>query len=560
MIQLKPRKRVVLLAGLAGLAALAVPGVPAWAAVTFVSGTPAAGYSVDGTVYATLQVGGTVYLGGSFTAAVAPDGSTVTRHNLAAFDMDSGGLVTAFRADTGSTVRSLATDGHALYVGGNFARVGGAPRTDLAKVDLATGAVDPAFAATLDGTVRALATDGPNLVLGGTFSTVDGTSRPRLAKVDRSTGTLVGAFAPAVPNDAVYAVKVSPASRTLYVAGQFSGLGGTARNGLAAVNADTGGLTGPAFASSARPTFGIDITDDGSRVFASGGSATNATAAWDPATGVRKWHVVTDGDNQAIDYYGGMVYFGFHDGYQANSQIKLLAADAGTGAVDPGFRPTFDRFWGVWAISASARGLAVGGDFTSVGGLAAGGFARFLAAGTPPPPPPTTVTVLGGTSSWAYWDRGTTPAGWNGTGFADGSWPTGPPRLGYGDTFDTTTVGYGGVASAKYVTTYFRAHFGLSTVPDALNLLLSDDDGAVVYLNGTEVVRDNLPAGGISASTLALTDVTGGAETAMHAYSPSASLLHTGDNVVAVEVHQYSRSSSDIGLDMQLDAVYGGAA
>ena len=539
------------------LASLALPlalPAPAEAATLFVAGTPSPGYQVDGTVYTTLIVGDTVYVGGLFKNAVAPDGTLVPRANLAAFRMSTGELVTSFRADASTSVRALATDGASLYIGGAFKTVGGATRNYLAKVNLVTGALDPAFAPSANDSVRALLYRGGALYVGGNFTQVNGASRSRIARLNPSTGAIDSTFT-ATPNSSVYALRMSPDGATLYLGGNFGTVGSVSRNGMAAVNAQTGAVGPLVFANAAKPTFAIQVNEDGSRLFASGGSATNATAAWNTTTGVRIWRNVTDGDNQALAYYRGEVYFGFHDGYQGNGSLKMLAADATTGAVDPQFRPTFDQFWGVWTIDISDKGLVVGGDFTSVDGLPTTGFARFPAVSTPPPPAPSTVPLLGPNTSWGYWDKGTTPAGWNASAFDSSAWPSGITRLGYGDTFDTTLVGYGSSSTSKYITTYFRASFDLTSIPDSLLLALSSDDGAVVYLNGTEVARDNLPGGAVASSTTALSDRSGGAETALTSFPLTSSLLTTGRNVLAVEVHQYSRTSSDMGLDVQLDGL-----
>ena len=481
---------VVLIAALGPASMVA----PAQAATLFIASTPTPGYQVDGTVYTTLIVGDTVYVGGLFKNAVQPDGKLVPRGNLAAFRMSTGELVTSFRADAATTVRALATDGASLFVGGAFKTLGGAARSYLGKVNLVTGAVDSAFAPVANDSVRALTYRDGALYVGGNFTQIDAINRSRVARLNPTTGSGAGTFA-ATPNNAVYALRLSPDGTTLYLGGNFGTVGSIARNGMAAVNAQTGALGPLVFANAAKPTFAIQVNEDGSRLFAAGGSATNATAAWNTASGVRVWRNVTDGDNQALAYYRGEVYFGFHDGYQGNTSLKMLAADATTGAIDPTFRPTFDQFWGAWTIDVSERGLVVGGDFTSVDGLTTQGFARFPASSTPPPPPPTSVTLLGPNTSWGYWDKGATPTGWSTKSFDSSAWPSGIARLGYGDTFDTTLVGYGPSSSNKYISTYFRGSFDLTTIPDSLMLALSADDGAVVYLNGTEVARDNMPAG-----------------------------------------------------------------
>ena len=77
---------------------------------------------------------------------------------------------------------------------------------------------------------------------------------------------------------------------------------------------------------------------------------------------------------------------------------------------------------------------------------------------------------------------------------------------------------------------------------------LRRDDGAVIHVNGSEVYRDsNVPAGaGYSTYATGLTP----SETAYQTISVPASSLVAGDNVIAVEVHQESSTSSDLHFDL----------
>ncbi|HET7735751.1 MAG TPA: PKD domain-containing protein [Nocardioidaceae bacterium] len=557
MSRFRASLRRVVTAGLAGVAATAValPPPSAQAATLFVSQNPAAGWQVDGVVYTSLIVGDTVYVGGSFANAIAPDGTAVVRKNIAAFRMSTGELVTSFDPAAGSTVRALATDGRALYVGGSFAKLGTTSRPYVGKVDLATGAVDPSFNPQPDNTVRTIVVDEGQAYLGGAFTHVAGAARNRLAKVTTDTGALDPTFtAPA--NNVVYGLAKSPGAGLVYAVGSFTAVGGVDRNGVAALDATTGVVSGPAFANAARPTYAVELNEDGSRLYASGGSSTNSATAWSTMDGSRRWRVVTDGDNQALTYYRGVVYIGFHDGYQGDPGLKLLAIDASTGAVDPDFRPRFDEFWGVWTVDVSEKGLVAGGDFTTANNVSTRGFAVFRAVSEPPPPPPTSVSLLGPSSAWGYWDKGTRPAGWEQPGFDSSGWASGSPRLGYGDTFTDTVVSYGPSASSKYITTYFRAPFTLDELPDSLDLKVSVDDGAVAYLNGTEIGRENMPAGAVTNTTLALGDKSGGNETALLSMDAPPELLQLGTNWLAVEVHQYTKGSSDLGLDVDLNGLY----
>ncbi len=162
-----------------------------------------------------------------------------------------------------------------------------------------------------------------------------------------------------------------------------------------------------------------------------------------------------------------------------------------------------------------------------------------------------------GPTVWRYLDDGATaPNDWNLNSFEDSGWESGPAPLGYGDPM-ATQVGFGPDPSQKPITTYFRHRFNVptGTAFQSLSLKLRVDDGAVVYLNGVEVVRRNLPEGNLSPSTLATVTVGNADETAYFSYSVDSSLLRSGDNVLAVEVHQCAVGSSDLGLDLSLDGL-----
>lgn len=120
----------------------------------------------------------------------------------------------------------------------------------------------------------------------------------------------------------------------------------------------------------------------------------------------------------------------------------------------------------------------------------------------------------------------------------------------------STTVN-GGPSSSRYITTYFRKTFTVAN-PGAyrtLTLLLRRDDGAVIYLNGVELTRSNMPAGTITYQTLAASTIDGALETTIYSYSVPATALVAGNNTLAVEIHQRANTSSDIGFDLRVDAV-----
>jgi hypothetical protein len=153
-------------------------------------------------------------------------------------------------------------------------------------------------------------------------------------------------------------------------------------------------------------------------------------------------------------------------------------------------------------------------------------------------------------STWRYLDDGSNQGtAWRSPTFDDAAWATGRGMLGFEVAGATTTTRTGG----RPVTAYFRHRFTLADAAgySQLVLRLLRDDGAVVYLNGTELVRDNLPGGTISSTTNATAFVTGGATTRFGEFTVPAGALRSGENVLAVEVHQ-ALESKDLAFDLGL--------
>ena len=92
-------------------------------------------------------------------------------------------------------------------------------------------------------------------------------------------------------------------------------------------------------------------------------------------------------------------------------------------------------------------------------------------------------------------------------------------------------------------THYFRKEFAFADDPSRTQLFLQTaaDDGAVYYLNGVEIYRQNMPGGAPSYGTLASSEV--GQPTLVGPITvPAGSLVQGGANVLAVEVHQSAAS------------------
>lgn len=157
-------------------------------------------------------------------------------------------------------------------------------------------------------------------------------------------------------------------------------------------------------------------------------------------------------------------------------------------------------------------------------------------------------------STWTYYDKGSLDGkSWYATNYSTNAWNSGRAPLGFKMNGVATTISYGNNSSNKYPTSYYRKSFTLSEKPasnDAFTLNYAVDDGFVLYVNGTEVERFNMPTGNVSFNTYSTTyaDQVPFEGT----ISIPASLLNKGNNVIAVEVHNCSATSSDIYWDAQL--------
>jgi len=159
-------------------------------------------------------------------------------------------------------------------------------------------------------------------------------------------------------------------------------------------------------------------------------------------------------------------------------------------------------------------------------------------------------------SSWDYFDilaePGNDQSGDNWTDISYSTsevsgWQEGNAQLGYGDGDEVTEI------NDQTLTAYFRHSFNVSdqSIFSSINLELTYDDGAVVYLNGTEIWRVNMPTVNISYSTLASTQLQ--VDNVIISNIVTNTLVN-GTNVLAVEVHQGDVGSSDISFDFELTA------
>ena len=183
----------------------------------------------------------------------------------------------------------------------------------------------------------------------------------------------------------------------------------------------------------------------------------------------------------------------------------------------------------------------------------------------------TTNRVFEVTQPWHYTKENPNDALWTQAGYDDASWSgpgeglfwvdvraTGPnPDVLQRATnmpSDPSNSGF------PYRTYYFRTHFQGPTSVAGVSMILSGyvDDGAVVYLNGSEIYRLRMPEGTIRNDTLASGFPCSGDATCLDQFEIPISALSglvSGDNVLAVEVHNYNARSADITVGLALDLV-----
>lgn len=178
------------------------------------------------------------------------------------------------------------------------------------------------------------------------------------------------------------------------------------------------------------------------------------------------------------------------------------------------------------------------------------------------------VTLFDRASDWLYLDDGSdlgtsdivagsanyNEGHWKHPSFDDGAWQSGAALLGFGSIGNEViaTLLDRGPIDERHVTYYFRKKIQITAATDflSLNCEILRDDGAIIYLNGKEVGRTNMSAGTVGFDDLSANN--GGSESAYHQIELDPADLVEGENVLAIEVHQITASSSDLGFDFSL--------
>jgi len=160
---------------------------------------------------------------------------------------------------------------------------------------------------------------------------------------------------------------------------------------------------------------------------------------------------------------------------------------------------------------------------------------------------------------WRYFQTTTClPDTWRSPGYDDSSWPQGRGLLAFEDNaaltpLTNTVLSLTDGGGNRIATYYFRTQFVLTNEANVVQLVASNyfDDGAIVYLNGVEAFRYNMPNGAVTCTTLAPAANPAGEGVFIVSNIPP-NLWVQGTNTVAVEVHQNSLTSSDVDFGMEM--------
>lgn len=177
------------------------------------------------------------------------------------------------------------------------------------------------------------------------------------------------------------------------------------------------------------------------------------------------------------------------------------------------------------------------------------------------PTPPTLIEVLQAGADWSYrYETQAPDPAWTQAAFDDSSWDTGAAPLGWGSTTINTPLGEGIPNSQRPLVAYFRNTFDLPDIETIQTLDISAiaDDGAAVYINGTEVGRERLNPGPITHTTYANAPIsTTAAVNNPLTIEVPRHLLTEGTNTITVQTHLNYRSTPNISFDATVTATTG---
>ncbi len=332
-------------------------------------------------VYSIEVSGSDIYIGGNFTSI---GGKSIGY--FAKLNNTDGSADSSWNANVNGLVYDSVIDGNDIYFAGSFTSVGGQTRNRAAKVSLANASLDSSWNPNANSVVTDLVIHQSNAYVLGTFSSIGGQSRNYMAKLNLTDGSADGSWNPnpTNPGDTVYALTIDALGSAIYVGGRWSNIGGQARLSMAKLNLTDGSADGSwnAFLTdSVKDVY--SITNDGTSLYAGGeftdigGLTRNYMAKLNTTNGNVDSAFSAGSSNAAVriialsntSLFVGGSFASF--GLIRNGIARIFNS---TGILDEAWNPNAmldaDYSGSIYSIALSGSDVYVGGDFSTIGGLA----------------------------------------------------------------------------------------------------------------------------------------------------------------------------------------------
>ncbi len=159
-------------------------------------------------------------------------------------------------------------------------------------------------------------------------------------------------------------------------------------------------------------------------------------------------------------------------------------------------------------------------------------------------------TMIYNTDTWKYTaETNHVSDDWIYNDFTDNNWEESVGGIGYGDNDDNTIID-------ETISLYMRKNFEVEDSSMLVNFVLHADydDSFVAYINGEEIARSNIGTKGVrpdyddtaSQPKEAQMYQGGNPEVYIIEKSKLENVIVEGENILAIEVHNYSKESSDL--------------
>lgn len=572
--------------------------------------------TLDGRVWDIQQVDSSrIIIAGDFTkvnGVARTAGLAMINVNTGAVDSTWRVNVSRPGSSERAVVRSVDVSGGYLYIVGNFSQIQGGSGAAVwtnraAKVALASGNTVTAWLPAFSGTAFnvSVSPDGARAYVSGNFTSTNGnTAYKSFASVSTTNGALTSGMAPFTPSptppyNRTYQYASVEVNGQLYLGGSEHTIQMYNRSNMALQASHIAKLGGDFQALAVMggmvygschcghwiyhdskswpiPT-GFSRVDPLNQVGAFALGTLKYVREWQPelrsGTGDGPWALEPDGngclwiggdlDRSANVWLGNFGRFCPADSTPPATPTSVVATPTGT-SVNLTWAGGYDsqssvQFWvyrdnrvvGVTTNRSFTDAPGIGSHTYWVRAVDANGNRSATQAGALAAVGTNPLPVIAAGSNWRYTADGADPgATWASPAFNDRAWPVGKAQLGYGDGDEATTF----VAGA--VTSYFRRTITVTnpSLYRSLALQLKRDDGAVVYVNGVEVARTNMPEGSIGNATSAYDWIWGDAEAEWLTFR-LPNVLVAGANTISVGLHQKGSGNADASFDLALTAV-----